>query len=228
MAYIEAKPEPLDINLDEAAVVVVDMQNAFASKGGMLDLAGLDISGARRAIEATQRVLHAAREAGVKIIYVRMAYQTGLGDAGGPLSPNYQKELAMVQMRAKPEYYDKLLTAGSWDAEIVRELTPEPGDHVVIKTRYSGFAGTTLDAYLKSHNLRYLFFTGIATNVCVESTARDAYFNEYWPILVEDAMNHSGPDFVREATLWNFEHVFGWLTTCRNLIAALQAKNQSD
>lgn len=96
---------------------------------------------------------------------------------------------------------------------------------MVTKTRYSGFAGTTLDAYLKSEGLRYLFFTGIATNVCVESTARDAYFNEYWPILVEDAMNHSGPDFVRESTLWNFENVFGWVSDSDTLISAIRKRN---
>ncbi len=70
--------------------------------------------------------------------------------------------------------------------------------------------------------IRNLLFTGIATNVCVESTARDAYFAEFWPIMIEDAMNHSGPDFNRQSTLWNFEHVFGWVTQSANVIAALR------
>ena len=64
---------------------------------------------------------------------------------------------------------------------------------------------------LRAAGIRHLLFTGIATNVCVES-ARSALFNDFWPILIEDAMNHSGPDFKRQATLWNFEHVFGWVT----------------
>jgi ureidoacrylate peracid hydrolase len=66
-------------------------------------------------------------------------------------------------------------------------------------------------------------FTGVATNVCVESTARHAFFNDLWPILVEDAMNHSGPDFNRQATLWNFEHTLGWVTSSDAVIAALEA-----
>ena len=70
--------------------------------------------------------------------------------------------------------------------------------------------------------IRHLLFTGIATNVCVESTARSAFFNDFWPILVEDPMNHSGPDFSRQATLWNFEHVFGWVTNAARTIEALQ------
>jgi ureidoacrylate peracid hydrolase len=57
----------------------------------------------------------------------------------------------------------------------------------------------------------------------VESTARDAFFGEFWPILVEDAMNHTGPDFCREATLWNFEHVFGWVTRTGSLIEIFDA-----
>jgi ureidoacrylate peracid hydrolase len=66
-------------------------------------------------------------------------------------------------------------------------------------------------------------FTGVATNVCVESTARDAHFSDFWPIMVEDAMSHSGPDFNRQATLWNFEHVLGWVTDSASVIAALQS-----
>lgn len=224
MSYLEAKPNSLEIDFNEAAIVVVDMQNAFASRGGMFDLAGLDISAAKQAVEVNQTLLDAARKVGLKVIYLQMLYKDDLSDAGGPLSPNYHKELAMLQMRSKPELYGKLLTTGSWDGEIVKELKPQAEDQVIIKTRYSGFANPEFDAYLKAQKLKYLFFTGIATNICVESTARDAYFKEYWPILVEDAMNHSGPDFIREASLWNFENVFGWLTTSRQLIAAMSTR----
>ncbi len=219
--HLEARAEPLDIDLEKTALMVVDMQNAFASRGGMFDLAGLDISGAAAAIEVTRQLIGACRKAGVSVIYLRMAYRPDLSDAGGETSPNYHKELAMVQMRNRPELAGKLLVEGTWDAEIVKELSPRPDDHIITKTRYSGFAGTSLDRHLKSEGLRYLLFTGIATNVCVESTARDAYFAEYWPILVEDAMNHAGPGFVGQATIWNFEHVFGWVTESAEVIEKL-------
>ena len=93
---------------------------------------------------------------------------------------------------------------------------------MIRKTRYNGFHRTILEDRLKADDIRYLLFTGIATNVCVESTARSAFFSDFWPILVEDAMNHSGPDFNRQATLWNFEHVFGWVTTATQVGEALQ------
>jgi ureidoacrylate peracid hydrolase len=225
MVPLAAKPEPVVVDLAQTALVVVDMQNAFLSKGGMFDLAGFDISGAEKAIEVNRRVLATTRAAGVKVIYLQMTYSADLSNAGGPVSPNYHKELGMVMMRNRPELAGTLITENTWDWQIVDELTPQPGDHVVAKSRYSGFWGTNLDSYLRSENIRYLLFTGVATNVCVESTARDAFFSEYWPILVEDAMNHSGPDFNRQATLWNFEHVFGWVTNADNLSTALAIKS---
>jgi ureidoacrylate peracid hydrolase len=225
MVPLAAKPEPVVVDLAQTALVVVDMQNAFLSKGGMFDLAGFDISGAEKAIEVNRRVLATTRAAGVKVIYLQMTYSADLSNAGGPVSPNYHKELGMVMMRNRPELAGTLITENTWDWQIVDELTPQPGDHVVAKSRYSGFRGTNLDSYLRSENIRYLLFTGVATNVCVESTARDAFFSEYWPILVEDAMNHSGPDFNRQATLWNFEHVFGWVTNADNLSTALAIKS---
>ena len=222
MATLTARPQPLQIDLDRTALVVVDMQNAFASKGGMFDLAGFDISGAASVIEVNRRLIGAARKARIEVVYLQMSFKPDLSDAGGPSSPNYHKELALRMMRDRPELAGQLLIDNTWDWQIVDALTPAPGDRVVRKTRYSGFCRTDLEDYLLARNIRYLLFTGVATNVCVESTARDAFFSEFWPILVEDAMNHSGPDFNRQATLWNFEHVFGWVTSADHILAALQ------
>ena len=145
-----------------------------------------------------------------------MTYQADLVDAGGPASPNYHKELALRLMRERPQFAGKLLIDGSWDWQVVDELVPQPGDVLFRKSRYSGFVATGLDNYLRENDIRYLFFTGIATNVCVESTARDAFFGEYWPILVEDAMNHTGPDFLPPGDLVEFrEHLWLGYRGCR-------------
>ncbi|MFQ5911793.1 MAG: cysteine hydrolase family protein [Nitrospinota bacterium] len=223
MVRLAARPEAVTIDLEKTALIVVDIQNAFAKKGGMFDLAEFDISGAAPIIEVNRRILPAAREAGVKVIYLQMTYKPDLSDGGGPLSPNYHKELGLIMMRNRPELQGKLLIEGTWDWQVVDELAPEPGDLVIQKSRYSGFCGTLLDTHLRAADIRYLLFTGVATNVCVESTARDAFFGEFWPILVEDAMNNSGPDFNRQATLWNFEHVFGWVATSETLLETLDA-----
>jgi ureidoacrylate peracid hydrolase len=188
------------------------MQNAFASKGGLLDIAGVDLSGTTSIIHCIKDMLEAARRAGVAVVYLQMGYKPDLSNSGGAGSPNSRKELAMHLMTCRPELRGKLLTEGTWDFEIVDELKPREGDLVVLKTRYSGFAGTTLDSLLRTRGIRYLFLAGIATNVCVESTLRDAYFLDYWPILIADATLQAGPPEMQSATLFNVETFFGWTT----------------
>ena len=224
LVNVQAKPESVKIDLKKTAVVVVDMQNAFASKGGMFDLVGQDISGAKSVIETNKQIITAAREAGVKVIYLKMSYAPDLSDSGGPDSPNWYKEFGLAMMNKKPEYKGKFLIRGTWDEEIVDELKPQPGDIVIAKMRYSGFRGTSLDVVLKTYKIKYLIFTGIATNVCVESTLRDAYFLDYWPIIVSDAVNNAGPPFTQQATLWNVEALLGWVTTTDDILKVISAK----
>jgi ureidoacrylate peracid hydrolase len=221
---VPAKPDAVVIDLTRTALVVVDMQNAFASKGGMFDLVGRDISGAGNVTRCVKKLADATRVAGVKVIYLKMCYAADMSDSGGPDSPNWHKEFGLVAMNTNPAYKDKFLIRGSWDAEIIDELKPHPGDVVVEKSRYSGFRGTNLDVVLKTYNTKYLLFTGIATNVCVESTLRDGYFLDYWPILVTDATNNAGPPATQEATLWNVEAVFGWVATTDDVIGAISTR----
>ncbi len=210
MTKLNARPEPVEVDPTKSAVVVVDMQNAFASRNGMLDIAGADLSGAPRVVRVIGQVLVAARRVGMPIVYLQMGYKADLSDSGGPRSPNWHKELGIRMMNCRPELKGKLVTVGTWDFAIVDELAPQPNDIVIVKTRYSGFARTALDAELQARSVRYLFFTGIATNVCVESTLRDAFFLDYWPILITDATMAAGPPAMQEATLFNIESYFGW------------------
>jgi ureidoacrylate peracid hydrolase len=226
MSTLNTRPEPVEVDFTKSAIVVVDMQNAFASKGGLLDLAGVDISGAAEVIRSIDKVLNAARSQGVQVVYLQTGYKPDLSNGGGAASPNPRKETALCLMRARPELKGKLLVEGTWDFEIVPELQPQAQDLVVLKTRYSGFAGTTLDSVLRVREIRYLFFVGIATNVCVESTLRDAYFQEYWPILVTDGAMQAGPRSAHEATIFNVESFFGWTLTSASLIESLKSPSQ--
>jgi ureidoacrylate peracid hydrolase len=210
MCRFPTKPETIEADPERSAVVVVDMQNAFASKGGMFDLSGLDISGAQSVIEVLKKVLAAARDAGIKVVYLQMGYDPEMTTSGGPDSPNSHKELALLLMKKRPELKGKVLTEGQWDWEVVEDLKPQPGDLVVNKTRYSGFCGTPLDSLLRTRGIKTLFFTGIATNVCVESTLRDAFFLDYWPVLLRDATMQAGPPLLQEATIRNVELALGW------------------
>jgi len=224
---LDTRPEPLDIDLARTAIVVVDVQNAFASRGGLLDLAGVDISGAGNVVRRIAELLEAARAAGVQVVYLQTGYKPDLSNGGGAASPNPLKETALRLMRERPELKGKLLVEGTWDFQIVEAVVPRASDIVVLKTRYSGFAGTQLDSVLRAREIRYLVFVGIATNVCVESTLRDAYFHEYWPLLVTDGALQAGPPEAHSATVFNVESFFGWTIGTRPLIEALAAATGS-
>lgn len=226
MPLLQTKPERIEVAFDRSAIVVVDVQNAFASKGGMLDIAAVDITDATRVVHVIRHILAAARAAKIPVVYLRMAYKPDLSDSGGPHSPNWHKQLAMSLMCSRPSLKGKVLTEGTWDAEIVEELAPHPGDLVITKTRYSGFAGTPLDSQLRVRGIQHLFFTGIATNVCVESTLRDAYFHDYWPILVPDATMPAGDQTIFAATVHNVESFFGWTIPSEWLVESISQQTR--
>jgi ureidoacrylate peracid hydrolase len=210
---LPARPEPLSVSVSQTAVIVIDMQNAYASPGGYLDLAGFDISGAANVIAQTKGVLETARAAGMPVIYFQNGWDADYVEAGGPGSPNWHKSNALKTMRERPELQGKLLAKGGWDFELVDELKPHPGDIVLHKTRYSGFFNSQLDSVLRSRGIRNIVFVGIATNVCVESTLRDGFFLEYFGIVLEDATHQAGPEFVQQAAIYNIEKFFGWVSS---------------
>ena len=224
---VPARPEPLAMNLSQAALIVVDMQNAYASKNGYLDKAGFDISGTESCIENTAKAISLAREAGLTIIYFQNGWDPKYVEAGGPGSPNWYKSNALKTMRKNPELMGSLLAKGSWDYELVEPLAPREGDIVIPKTRYSGFCNTNLDSILRSRGINTLVLTGIATNVCVESTARDAFFLEYFAVVLADATNQAGSDEIQEASLYNIATFFGWVSSVDELGQAIEQSTGS-
>ncbi|OGO30150.1 MAG: pyrimidine utilization protein B [Chloroflexi bacterium RBG_16_56_11] len=219
---LPARPEAIKLDTNRTALIIVDMQNAFCKKGGLFDYLGhLDEKKAERVIAENKKVIEACRRGGIKIVYLRMGYRPDLSNAGGVESPNYFKELGVAAMRGHPELKGKFLVSGSQDWQIIDELQPRGGDIIVDKHRYSGFANTELDTILRTYNIKYLLFIGLATNVCVESTLREAYFHEYFPVLVSDGCGNIGPDFIQDATIWNVTNVFGWVTETATLVEAL-------
>jgi ureidoacrylate peracid hydrolase len=219
---LPARPEAVTLAPARTAVIVVDLQNGYASKGGYRDLRGRDISGADSVVQNTNRILKAARAAGCTIVLLQNGWEQGQRDAGGPSSPNWHKSNPLKLMRERPELRDKILTKGSWDFALVDSLSVEPGDLIVPKARYSGFAGTNLDLLLRERDIRTLIVTGIASNVCVESTIRDALFREYFCVLVHDATQQSGPPYVQQAVIYNVETFLGWVSDTASVCAALQ------
>ena len=222
---LPARPEAIAFAPQETALIVVDMQNAYASQGGYLDLAGFDISATAPVIANIKRAISAARAAGIRVIFFQNGWDNQYVEAGGQGSPNWHKSNALKTMRKRPELMGKLLARGDWDYDLVDELQPQPGDIVLPKPRYSGFFNTQLDSLLRSYGIHHLVFTGIATNVCVESTLRDGFFLEYFGIMLADATHQAGPQFAQQAALYNIETFFGWVSDvdsfCNTLAAPL-------
>ena len=217
---LSARPEPITVVPEETALIVVDMQNAYLSPGGYIDLVGFDVSGAPPVIEETAQVIAACRAAGIPVIYLQNGFSPDQREVGGPSAPVWHKSNALKFMRANEAYAGRLITHGTWDHAIVEALAPEPGDILVPKSRYSGFAGTGLEQILAARRIRTLLVAGVANNVCVESTIRDAYHREFFPVMVTDATMAAGPA-AQQATEFNIETFFGWLTTGAEVRASL-------
>ncbi len=218
---LPARPENLPLDPAATALLVVDMQNAYASLGGYLDLAGFDIGGAAAVVEKVALLVETARRSGVTVVFFRNGWDPDYVEAGGPGSPNWWKSNALKAMRERPDLKGKLLARGTWDYALVDRLTPEPGDIVIEKPRYSAFYNTALDSVLRARGVRTLAFCGIATNVCVESTLRDGYHREYFGVLIEDATHQAGPPFLQAATVYNVESFFGWVSSTAEFCGAV-------
>jgi ureidoacrylate peracid hydrolase len=228
---VDAKPEPIAINPTKTAVIVVDMENDFATKGGMFDRAGIDISGAQRVIAPTAKVLAAGRAAAMKVIYLRMAYQPDLSDLGAPGSVNRTRHLKLgvgQTIRAPDGRDSRILIRDTWNTDIVEELKPQSGDISIYKTRFSGFYQTDLDSTLKKLGVKHLIITGVTTSICVDSTVRDAMFRDYLCILLKDCMSEPiGSDLSRtnhEASLLTAEVLLGWVSDSDRFLKALQGQ----
>jgi ureidoacrylate peracid hydrolase len=231
MVSIDAKPEPISIDPARSAVIVVDMENDFASKGGMFDRAGVDISGAQKAIAPIAKVLAAARRAGLKIVYLKMGYRADLSDLGSNDSVNRIRHLKFgvgQKIQAPDGRESQVLIRDTWDTDIVPELKPQPDDIVMYKTRFSGFYQTDLDATLRKLEVKYLIITGVTTSICVESTVRDAMFRDYLCVLLQDCMSepigHDLPRTNHDASLLNAEVLFGWVSDSERFLRVISAK----
>jgi ureidoacrylate peracid hydrolase len=197
------------------------MQNAYASKGDYVDQAGFDVGPAAGVIGNIAKVIETARGAGMPIVFLQNGWDAQYVDAGGPGSPNWYKSNALKTMRKKPELAGRFLAKGGWDYALIDAMKPQAGDIVIPKTRYSGFFNSTLDSTLRARGIRNLVFTGIATNVCVESTLRDAFHLEYFAVMLEDATHELGGAAVQQATVYNVETFFGWVSTVDDFVTAL-------
>jgi ureidoacrylate peracid hydrolase len=227
---LDAKPAAVSLDTATTAVIVVDMQNDFGSKGGMFERAGIDISGIQRAVAPTTRALNSARESQIPIVYLKMAYQPDLSDLGAEDSVNRVRHLQLgvgQHVTAPNGAASRILIRDTWNSDIVDELEPHADDIVLYKTRFSGFYRTELDEKLRALGVKHLIITGCTTSICVESTVRDAMFRDYLCVLLADCMNEPiGNTLTRtnhDASLLSTEVLLGWVSDSNQFVKALHA-----
>ena len=197
---------------DGTALIVVDMQNAFCHTEGSMARLGHNIGMLREAITGCRRLVEAARAMDVPVVFTRYVYRSDYRD-GGLLVQELMPELAKANS----------LKAETWDVEIVDELTPRPGDFVIDKNRYSAFYGTGLEPILTSLGINSLVICGVTTNMCVETTARDAMQRDYRTFIVRDATGELDPQR-HEFALATLGFGFGRIVGVDNVIGAWTKK----
>ena len=166
----------MELKTARTALVVIDMQNAFCANDGSLAGAGIDISELSGVITPCRELLESARQAGVPVIFTRYIYRADYAD-GGVVIKYLLPQLADV----------KSLAAGTPDIEIVDQLTPAEGEFIIDKNRPSAFYATNIEPILNGLDVDTLVVCGVTTNVCVESTVRDASERDYKVFVVKDA-----------------------------------------
>lgn len=203
---MDARPDPT-----RTALLVIDLQNGFCHPEGSFAKLGLDSASLAAAVPGSKRLVAAAREAGIPVIYTRFVYRPDYRD-GGVLTSEIMPALAE----------SRSLEAGTWDAELLEELEVRPEDEIIDKNRYSAFYGTRLEPALTSMGIRDLILCGVTTNMCVETTARDAGQRDYRTFVVGDACGELEP--VRHDTaLVTIGFGFGWVIDTDTAVAAMAA-----
>ncbi len=174
---------------ETTAVVIVDMQNGFCHPEG-----SLYAPGSEAAIEPCADLVEQARDAGASVVFTRDVHPPEQFD-----DAHYYDEF---------DQWGEHVLEGSWDAELVAELSPREGDLVVEKHTYDAFHQTQLEGWLAAHGIRNLVFGGTLANVCVLHTAGSAGLRDYRPVMVEDAIGAIEDDH-REYALDHADWLFG-------------------
>jgi ureidoacrylate peracid hydrolase len=208
---------PIAEKLDprRSALIVVDVQNDFCSPGGALDREKQDLSMVQEMLPKLKGLVDVARDAKVRIIWVRSAY----GMDGNPyLSPVFLDRAARSMGGAHIKY--RLCEPGTWGAELCDGLGIRDAEleATVTKHRYSAFFQTELELMLRAMRIETVAFAGVSTNVCVETSARDAFMRDFFVVLVADCCAGYSEE-EQHSTLSNIRKYFGQVLSSSELAA---------
>jgi ureidoacrylate peracid hydrolase len=206
---LEEKVDP-----KHAALIVVDVQNDFCHEDSPYTKRRLNLPGVQETAGRIDELIKEARQAGVQVVFIQST-----GGAG------YRTEVQLEQTLRNAPGADPsrdICQEGTWGAEFYK-VSPEPGDWIVPKSRYSAFINTPLLSMLREKGIQSLLMTGVSTNVCVESTSRDGFMLDFYIVMVEDCCGFYKQN-LHVATLENITDRFGVIASAADVTRAWAAK----
>ncbi|SIQ88887.1 Nicotinamidase-related amidase [Rhizobium sp. RU33A] len=221
MAVIKARPFDITITPQKTALVVIDMQRDFIEPGGFGATLGNDVTLLQAIIPATARLIDGFRRAGLPVIHTRECHAPDLSDC-----PPAKRARGKPSLRiGDPGPMGRILIAGEDGADIVAALAPLLGETVIDKPGKGAFYATPLDEILQEKGISQLVFAGVTTEVCVQTTMREANDRGYECLLATDATESYFPEFKKAAIAMMTAQgaIVGWAATVDQIVEALDA-----
>ncbi len=220
MSHIEAEPYPFDFSPAACALLIIDMQRDFMEPGGFGETLGNDVSQLARAVKQIASVLGAARKLGMLVVHTREGHLPDLSDA-----PPAKIERGAPSLRiGDPGPMGRILIRGEAGHDIIPELYPLPSEAVIDKPGKGAFYATDLHAILQHRGIKQLIVTGVTTEVCVNTTVREANDRGYECLVPEDCVGSYFPEFQQSGLKMIKAQggIFGWVSHSRHVLSALQ------
>jgi nicotinamidase-related amidase len=216
---IEAEPSPIAVDPARTALIIIDMQRDFLEPGGFGETLGNDVSRLVAAVEPCRAVLAAARRRGLLVIHTREGHRPDLSDA-----PPAKVERGAPSLRiGSPGPMGRILVRGEPGHDIIAALYPAAGEPVIDKPGKGAFYQTELELMLRNRGIENLLVCGVTTEVCVNTTMREANDRGYRCIVLGDCCASYFPHF-HEAGLAMIKAqggIFGWVSSSKPVLAAL-------
>ena len=225
MTKVSAEPYPFTFEPAHVALLCIDFQRDFVEPGGFGESLGNDVSLLRSTIEPTRRVLDAARRNGWMVVHTREGHRPDLSD----LFPAKRDRGRPTLRIGDDGPMGRLLVRGSEGHDIVPELAPAPGEVVLDKPGKGSFYATDLETILRARAITHLVVTGVTTEVCVQSTVREANDRGFECLVLSDCTGSYFPHFY-DSALAMFKAqggIVGWVGTSADLLTALDTAEEA-
>ena len=220
MVLISAQPYDYELpSLDYVALIIIDMQRDFLESGGFGEGLGNDVSQLQQIVPTLKQILEAFRDRNLAICYTVEGHQPDLADC-----PPSKLKRSKSQLKIGDEStMGRILILGEPGNDIIPELQPLPNETVIPKPGKGAFYNTSFESWLQQKGITHLVITGVTTEVCVQTTMREANDRGYECLLVEDATASYFPEF-KQSTLDMVcaqGGIVGWTTTSESFLTAL-------